>query len=55
MKSKTIKEYILIILLTLNLVTSCGKVDEATANGGFELRDLYGYQCITNGQGIWCN
>jgi hypothetical protein len=51
------KDKLIIILLLLNLFSSCGEIlEEAGANvGGYQLLELYGYQCITNFSSIWCN
>lgn len=50
---KNLKVNLILILLVLNLLNSCG-TDIAEANGGYRLVNLFGYECITNDVSIWC-
>ena len=55
MKKLTKLIMILNLLMLFGLLaTSCGKKAEADASS-YQLVNLYGYECITNGVGIWCN
>lgn len=50
------KDRIIMLLLLLNLASSCGSLfEDAKATGNYQLVNLYGYRCITNYSSIWCD
>lgn len=50
MKKLTI---VFFILSVLSFAVSCAQVVQA--DQGYQLVQLYGYECITNNISIWCN